>query len=77
MDLVTKLAAAVKKELKRQAEDNGPAGLPKPRANVDITDADYPTGHNQPKDMGFTGHTIIAGTGSGAALGEENQSDSA
>jgi len=72
MDLVTKVAAAIKKELKKQGP-SGPEGLPVQRDNRDVTDPDYPTAHNEPRDHGFTGPTIIAGTGSGPAEGDEMQ----
>jgi hypothetical protein len=77
MDRVTKIAAAVMKELENQKKvpGNGPKGLPRTDENTDVTDSDYPTAHQEPPDMGFTGSTIIAGTGNGPAFNGATDGD--
>lgn len=77
-----KLATAVKKVLREQAKGkkpaesdagNTPKGLPAMGENADETSPEYPTQHLEPKDPGFTGKNIIAGTGTGPAIGSEDQ----
>lgn len=73
---MTKMAEAVKKELEKQKlPSNSPKGLPKGGENVDVTDSDYPTAHQEPVDMGFTGSTIIAGTGDGPPFNGASDGD--
>jgi hypothetical protein len=59
-DITERLRALLKK--------NNPKGLPENQPNTDITDVDFPTRCNQPKDPGFYGTRMITGSGGGPIL---------
>ena len=65
------LAQGIIERLEEFRERNGsnePKDLPKSTVNKNETDADYPTRHNLPKDMGWANAAIVSGTGGGKVL---------
>lgn len=48
--------------------ENAPKGLPSMPGNTDVTDATYPTAHNQPKEQYWAGTKLVAGSGGGPIL---------